>query len=695
MIRHTRAWLAVAFAAVVPSAVARAPHVVYFLVDDMGWANVGFHNDEPLTPTIDALARGGAQLERFYTYKVCSPTRSSFLSGRLPIHVNQVNHPPATPGGGVPPEMSTIADVLNKAEPSYVSHQIGKWHGGMSRTEQLPINRGFASSFGYLSGAEDHFEQTRDVGNNAHFHDFWRDDGPATGETGEPIAQCGNMTYLTRTCRYSTYQYAAEAVKIVRAHPASSPLFLYLAFGAMHGPIQSPQKFLDMFDSGTYHPRREALAMMAIVDEAVQNVTAAIRARPGMWNDTLVVFSSECVRVNGGPVDHANNYPLRGHKATDLEGGVRVAAFLAGGFLPAAQRGRTVGGMLHITDLYATLAGLAGVDPIDTNCAASGTSGGALPCPPIDSLDMWPMLSGANSTSPRAELPLSGPPYSPSPGFIGEGGRYKLLRGTVGDLLPGPHMPNRSDAKRTLNCTPACLFDLENDPTEHTDLAADPAHAALLARLQARAAHYDGTVFQSEGGDIAAADPAAKRQAVANGGFWGPWQADTPFPTPVPPPPPAPPTPPTPAPPAFTLRWAPPQGGESCLVLSKLAKGGHAGLGPCEPARLCTWGVSPAGAYGTGGLYSLNVTDARKRFLRQASGTGNCSLGNSAMIGIAGASGGVVSAFDAAAGTVAMTSCDGLCLGVNNSGIDAASKGGAAARAAQAQALVLSCSLKA
>lgn len=57
--------------------------------------------------------------------------------------------------------------------------QVGKWHGGMSSPQQLPINRGFNSSFGYLSGAEDHYLQTRDG-----FHDFWRSDSPAYNETG-------------------------------------------------------------------------------------------------------------------------------------------------------------------------------------------------------------------------------------------------------------------------------------------------------------------------------------------------------------------------------------------------------------------------------------------------------------------------------------------------------------------------------
>ena len=60
-----------------------APHIVYFLVDDLGNGNVGFHNDEPITPHIDQLAKEGAILNRFYTYRFCSPTRSSFLSGIL------------------------------------------------------------------------------------------------------------------------------------------------------------------------------------------------------------------------------------------------------------------------------------------------------------------------------------------------------------------------------------------------------------------------------------------------------------------------------------------------------------------------------------------------------------------------------------------------------------------------------------
>ena len=674
------------------AAVARPPHIVYFLVDDLGNANVGFRNDEPITPAIDTLAAGGAVLDRFYVFRFCSPTRSSFLSGRLPYHVNQANHPPNVPGGGVPPEMATIADCLNRADPPYRSHQIGKWHGGMSRPEQLPVRRGFASSLGYLSGAEDHFNQQRDG-----YADFWRDERPAVNETGLSEKQCINATGITADgCRYATYQYAAEAQRIIGAHPTpgTTPLFLYLAFGNMHGPLQAPQKWLDLYPNITYRPRRSALAQISIVDEAIANVTAALKARPGMYENTLLIFSSD----NGGPADHANNYPYRGAKGCDLEGGVRAVAFLAGGALPAAQRGTTVKGMLHIADLYATFAALAGVDPADTQCAASGTGGGgAIPCPPIDSLDMWPMLSGANATSPRTELMLNSNGNVSSSdssngndgngmGFagtalIGEGGRFKLVRGQQLGFFPGPHMPNSSDTGSgvQLDCRGggpggpggpsgpgACLFDLLADPTEHFDLGADPAYAAVVARLQARAAALDATQFQSEGGADLKADPAATAQAKANGGFWGPWQQDTPFPTPAPTPAPPPTAPPAPAPPVagqFELRW---QGAAAaCLAPAKLEKASTVGLGDCASGH-SGWITDADSCVLSAGMQGKGAADA---YLRQSPGGGNCTAGNTAQLGIDGR-GGLTTVYDAINSRLVLSACDGLCIGVLNKRVE-------------------------
>ena len=63
---------------------ATAPHIVFTLVDDLGYNGVGYNNPEVQTPTIDALAASGVKLDGFYTYKVCAPARGSFLTGRFP-----------------------------------------------------------------------------------------------------------------------------------------------------------------------------------------------------------------------------------------------------------------------------------------------------------------------------------------------------------------------------------------------------------------------------------------------------------------------------------------------------------------------------------------------------------------------------------------------------------------------------------
>ena len=69
------------------SAAPPRPHLVYVLSDNLGWANVGYHHKSPevITPNINSLVQTGVELDRLYTYKFCSPSRSSLMTGRLPI----------------------------------------------------------------------------------------------------------------------------------------------------------------------------------------------------------------------------------------------------------------------------------------------------------------------------------------------------------------------------------------------------------------------------------------------------------------------------------------------------------------------------------------------------------------------------------------------------------------------------------
>lgn len=61
------------------------PNIIYIVADDIGWGDVGFHGSDIATPNLDALAKGGAQLEQFYTQPMCTPTRAALMTGRYPL----------------------------------------------------------------------------------------------------------------------------------------------------------------------------------------------------------------------------------------------------------------------------------------------------------------------------------------------------------------------------------------------------------------------------------------------------------------------------------------------------------------------------------------------------------------------------------------------------------------------------------
>ena len=155
--------------------------------------------------------------------------------------------------------------------------------------------------------------------------------------------------------------------------------------------------------------------MVNYLDDVVGELVQALKTK-GMWDNLLFVVSSD----NGGPVNShagANNYPLKGGKNTDWQGGIRVNAFASGGYLPARMRGKVTEGYIHIADWYATFCALAGIDPIDTQAAKANL-------PPIDSLDMWPLIFGRKSISPRVDIPISLTTLI--------SGNYKILTGNVG-----------------------------------------------------------------------------------------------------------------------------------------------------------------------------------------------------------------------------------------------------------------------
>jgi len=231
-------------------------------------------------------------------------------------------------------------------------------------------------------------------------------------------------------------------------------------------------------------------AMVTYMDEEFSKLIQALHAKD-MYKNTLIVFHSD----NGGEIMAAglcggNNWPLTGGKFSNFEGGIRVAAFVSGGYLPEKRRGVKETGLVTVWDWYATYAGLAGVDATDHMADKAGL-------PPIDSINQWELIAGTNHTPPRQEF-LIGDTTALTPNADGKtevGGilvwPYKLLIGTVDHLYTvsqyvetGPNWPNISSHLAPLAHPKVCgrepligcLFNVMEDPNEkvHTSPNPDP-----------------------------------------------------------------------------------------------------------------------------------------------------------------------------------------------------------------------------
>jgi arylsulfatase A-like enzyme len=306
------------------------PNIVVIVGDDMGYADVGVHGCKDIpTPHLDALAGTGVRFTNGYvTGPYCSPTRAGLLTGR---YQQRFGHE-FNAGGrdqGLPLSETTLPDRLKAA--GYATGMVGKWHLG-SADKFHPMRRGFGEYFGFLGGA----------------HDYFNPNGILRGT--EPA---GKTAYLTDA-------FGTEAVGFIDRNKAR-PFFLYLAFNAVHTPMQADDARLKRF-AGIQDPRRRTYAaMMVAMDEAVGRVLAKLKAE-GLTDNTLVAFISD----NGGPtmkgvtVNGSVNAPLRGSKRTTLEGGIRVPFFVSWpGKIPL---GRTDDRPVVQLDLVPTAMAAAGVD---------------------------------------------------------------------------------------------------------------------------------------------------------------------------------------------------------------------------------------------------------------------------------------------------------------------------------------------
>lgn len=336
---------------------ASKPHIVHIIADDLGWAALGYHNPvgkslgEIKTPVIDDLIKNEAvELDRFYAEKICSPSRSSFQTGRLGIHVNTQNvppdfHNPEDPVGGyqgAPLFMTTVAEVLQSA--GYSTHLVGKWDVGMATSQHKPTSRGYSTFLGYFHHANDywsmeegtcasHFDNTNlnesviEVSKPRAVKDLWRTnatyDGPAFEFENGPSCSQSNQSPEGEVCRYEDDIFLQEVLGILTSHDSLVPLFLVYSMHLTHFPLEAPQSQLDAFSFVDSPLRQRMNAMTNLVDQYVGQVVSTLR-NTGLWDNTVLVFHGD----NGGEIIFGescagNNYPLRGGKFSHWEGGIR------------------------------------------------------------------------------------------------------------------------------------------------------------------------------------------------------------------------------------------------------------------------------------------------------------------------------------------------------------------------------------
>lgn len=277
-------------------------HILFMLVDDWGSYDASFRQREldrkpdVSTPNIDRLADDGVKITNYYTQPICTPTRASLLSGRYSIHTGSEhilfgNSEPSC----LPVRLVLMPEAFKQL--GYAAHMIGKWHLGYVNDTCSPWSRGFDSFLGYLNGNEGYT-----------FHgfsgllDFHACNGSSAavpalgGPASPPPPSACDTCAASYEGEYSTHVYTRRVQQLLTGWRAGAPpLFLYVAWQAVHEPMAAPQRYVDPFRSIGDPSRRIYAGMLAALDEGVGNISATLRAT-GMHNRSLMVLSGD----NGG-----------------------------------------------------------------------------------------------------------------------------------------------------------------------------------------------------------------------------------------------------------------------------------------------------------------------------------------------------------------------------------------------------------
>lgn len=333
------------------------PNVLFILVDDLGWGDVGYHGSDINTPNIDRLVEKGIELDQHYVCPVCTPTRASLLTGRFPgrfgKHATTPSNDPVLPDG-----YQTMGSLFKKA--GYSTGLFGKWHLGSS-PEYYPGNYGFDYSYGSLAGGVDPYSHRYKEGPYSH---TWH-------RNGELIEENGHVTDLI----------TEEAISWIKdKDQKEEPWFCYVPFTAVHRPTKAPEEWINKYSDNKYDtdPVRDRsykvyAGYTSHMDYSVGRFLETLKMINQLDN-TIVVFASDNGAETTDKTGDTNlypgrqerrprtgsNYPLRGEKGQLYEGGIRTPGAISwpGHFKPGKVKEP-----IYIADWMPTFASLLDVEP--------------------------------------------------------------------------------------------------------------------------------------------------------------------------------------------------------------------------------------------------------------------------------------------------------------------------------------------
>jgi len=418
------------------------PNVILVVTDDQGYGDLGMHGNPRIrTPVLDAFATQSIELTHFRVCPVCSPTRSSLLTGRYNYRTGIIDT--YLGRSMMYPDEITLAEMLKAA--GYRTGIFGKWHLG-DNYPMRPQEHGFEETLVCKGGG---IGQPADPPGNRYFDPVLFHNGKAEKRSG-----------------YCTDIFTDAALKFIE-QSSEKPFFVYLAYNAPHDPLQvaddlvapylkmdlSPKAFPQTgYPNKNYAPKEQIARVYAMVENIDTNMGKLLKKLDDkkLANDTIVMFVSD-----NGPAEARFNSGLRGRKGTVYEGGLRVPFFVRwpGHFQP----GKLDLAAAHI-DITPTLVEACGAKLPNDRV--------------IDGRSLLPWLNGEKPQWKERTLYFQwhrGDTPEVNRAFAAIGPKYKLVQaqGT------GP--------QRNKETWKAELFDLQKDPYEQTDRAED--HSEIVRAM--------------------------------------------------------------------------------------------------------------------------------------------------------------------------------------------------------------------